>query len=375
MNILFHLGHPAHFHLFKNTIKLLQNDGNNVYILIKKKDILEELLIESQLPYYNILPEGRKDNKIGLAIGQFKQDLAVLKFAKSYKIDLMLGTSVSIAHVGKLLRIPSIIFNEDDSDVVPFFSYLSYPFADIILSPDGCRNNRWENKTIHYNSYHELAYLHPNNFVPNLGIVNKYLASSETYFILRFSGLNAHHDKGISGINTKLANELIAILKPHGKVVINSERILEKEFEEYRLSINPLDMHHLLAYAKIYIGDSQTMAAEAGVLGVPFLRFNDFVGKITYLDELENVYKLGYGFKTNEEELLKSKLSKIINKDNLEEEWRTKREDMLNDKVDFTEYTFSFISYIKKEMMTCNKLKFKNIKFSYNEINSQECTV
>jgi hypothetical protein len=37
------------------------------------------------------------------------------------------------------------------------------------------------------------------------------------------------------------------------------------------------------------------MAAEAGVLGVPFVRFNDFVGRIGYLRELEDIYELGYG--------------------------------------------------------------------------------
>ena len=54
-------------------------------------------------------------------------------------------------------------------------------------------------------------------------------------------------------------------------------------------------MHHVMAFASLYIGDSQTMAAEAGVLGVPFVRFNDFVGRIGYLRELEDVYELGYG--------------------------------------------------------------------------------
>ncbi len=54
-------------------------------------------------------------------------------------------------------------------------------------------------------------------------------------------------------------------------------------------------MHHVMAFASLYIGDSQTMAAEAGVLGVPFVRFNDFVGRIGYLCELEDVYELGYG--------------------------------------------------------------------------------
>ena len=50
-----------------------------------------------------------------------------------------------------------------------------------------------------------------------------------------------------------------------------------------------------MVFASLYIGDSQTMSAEAGVLGVPFIRFNDFVGRIGYLRELEDVYELGYG--------------------------------------------------------------------------------
>lgn len=50
-----------------------------------------------------------------------------------------------------------------------------------------------------------------------------------------------------------------------------------------------------MVFASLYIGDSQTMSAEAGVLGVPFVRFNDFVGRIGYLRELEDKYELGYG--------------------------------------------------------------------------------
>ena len=70
---------------------------------------------------------------------------------------------------------------------------------------------------------------------------------------------------------------------------------MEPQFEPYRIRINPLDMHHVMAFASLYLGDSQTMAAEAGVLGTPFVRFNDFVGRIGYLQELEDIYQLGYG--------------------------------------------------------------------------------
>lgn len=70
MKILIYLGHPAHFHLFKNIIANLKADGNQVIVAIKKKDVLETLLKESGVEYVNILKEGRKSSKIGIAWGQ-----------------------------------------------------------------------------------------------------------------------------------------------------------------------------------------------------------------------------------------------------------------------------------------------------------------
>lgn len=71
-----------------------------------------------------------------------------------------------------------------------------------------------------------------------------------------------------------------------------------------------------MAFAQLYIGDSQTMAAESGVLGVPFIRFNDFVGKIGYLNELENKFELGYGIKADYPELLIDKVQELLQLEN-----------------------------------------------------------
>jgi predicted glycosyltransferase len=170
------------------------------------------------------------------------------------------------------------------------------PFIDVRLTPIVCDDGQLEPHSVHYPSNMELGYLHPNNFVPDKKIVEGYgIDIYEPYFIMRFASLKAHHDDGIKGINASIAQRLIDILVPYGRIYITSERELEPQFEQYRIRINPLDMHHVMAFASLYIGDSQTMAAEAGVLGTPFVRFNDFVGRIGYLRELEDVYNLGYG--------------------------------------------------------------------------------
>lgn len=338
MKILFHLGHPAHFHLFKNVIHDLESENHTIFIVIKKKDILEDLLINANMKYVNILPDGRKDSKMQIAVGQFKQNTKLYKFCKKVKPDLLVGTSVAISHVGKLLKIPSINFNEDDFDVVPLYGKLAYPWATFIVAPKCCSVGKWFSKKVSYNGYHELAYLHPNRFIPNKEVVEKYFNADETYFVIRLAKLNAHHDFGISGISTELAKKIIQILEKKGKIYITSERKLEPEFEKYRIAINPLDMHHVLSFSALFLGDSQTMSAEAGVLGVPFIRINDFVGKISYLNELENDYKLGFGFlPSQEKEILKTLCDTLSNVDT-NSIFQQRRAKMLEDKIDVTAF-------------------------------------
>lgn len=291
-----YLGHPAHFHLYKNVIKNLKTDGYEVDVLIKKKENLEQLLKNSGIPYHNILREGRKDTKLGMGLGVVKRMWRLLGFVIRRRPLLLTGTSVENSYIGPLMRIPVVYCGEDDAAVIPLQAKMCYPGANTILTPDVCDDGKWNSKTTSYPSYHELAYLHPNHFTPSADIVREQgINPDKPYAIMRFVKLKANHDDNVQGINLQVALRLIEIMKPHMDIYITSERPLEPELEPFRIQINPIYMHDVMAYASLYIGDSQTMAAEAGVLGVPFVRFNDFVGRIGYLRELEDIYELGYG--------------------------------------------------------------------------------
>ncbi len=362
MKILLHLGHPAHLHLFNHTIKELSSKEHEILIAFKKKDILEDLLIESNYNYVNLLPAGRKDNILGILKGLFIQDYKLWLIAIKFRPDILIGTSSAISHIGKILNIPSIIINEDDARAISLFSFLTYPLATNILSPKSCNNKGWQYKTINYNGYHELAYLHPKYFKPNIEVVQRYINIKKPYFLLRFAKLSAYHDQGKIGINFQIASKIISLLKVYGNIYISSERELEPEFAQYRLNIDPIDMHHILAFAKIYIGDSQTMAAEAAVLGTPALRFNDFVGKLGYLEELELTYGLTYGIKTNKPNKLFIKIDDLLKMHNLKKEWHRKREIMLKDKIDVTAFMVWFIENYPKSA----HLMKDNPEYQYN---------
>ena len=101
-------------------------------------------------------------------------------------------------------------------------------------------------------------------------------------------------------------------------------------------------MHDALYFSHLVIGDSQTMAAEAAVLGTPSIRFNDFVGKLGYLEELEHRYGLTYGIKTTEPEFLFDKIEELLSIKDLKKEWEKRRRKMLSEKIDFTAFMIWF---------------------------------
>ncbi|MFR9535421.1 MAG: DUF354 domain-containing protein [Rikenellaceae bacterium] len=311
--------------------------------MIKTKDVLEDLARESGLPYYNILPEAHRRSKFGIFCDMLLRDFRILRFALKHDIDLLTGTPVEVAHVGWLLRQKCVNTEEDDAAVIPLYGKAIGLFLKTMLSPRVCQNGGYENRTIKYESYHELAYLHPNHFVADVNIVERYFSTQRPYFVLRFTKLTAYHDDGITGITTSVAERVIEILKPYGDIYITSERELESQFERYRIKINPSDIHHVIAFADLCIGDGQTMAAEAGVLGVPFVRYNDFVDRIGYLNELESVYNLGYGVKTDEAERLYNVIKELLAMPNRREIFQKRREKMLSEKIDYAQFLTWFL--------------------------------
>lgn len=336
MRVLFSLGHPAHYHLFKHAMAELRERGHGVKVTIKTKDVLEQLLQADGWEYDNILPRIRRNNAVSMAWSQIVRDVRLYKIAREYRPDIMLGTSVEIAHIGRLLGIPSIVLEEDDTPVIPLFAWLAYPFANHILAPTSCEMGRWEHKTLRYDGLHELAYLHPRRFEPDPS-VRSLLTGDSPYSIIRFAQLTAHHDSGIRGLHPSVVSRLIEILSKHGAVYITSERPLEPEFEPYRIGIAPEHMHHALYYAMMYIGDSQTMAAEAAVLGTPAIRVNDFVGRLGYLEELEHRFALTYGIVPDNDGAIIDKVEELLALPDLKAEWDRRRKTMLSEMVDTTD--------------------------------------
>jgi uncharacterized protein len=78
-------------------------------------------------------------------------------------------------------------------------------------------------------------------------------------------------------------------------------------------------------------------------LGVPAIRSNSFVGRISYLEEEEHKYGLTYGFKPDEFGKMFAKIEELLKMPNLKAEWQRRRERMLAEKIDVTAFLIWFV--------------------------------
>jgi len=347
MNILIDIGHPAHVHYYRNLAKNLEKNGHQVFWTVKEIEVAKQLLNYYGFKYF-VLPK-KSDGLLGKVWKQIIYDLIIRKICKRNKIDIAIGTSVSVAHVSNMLKVNSIVFDDDDDEVQPLLTKYVNPYTDTLISPQALKGKRSRGDTIYYPGYHELAYLHPKRFTPDPGVLNELgIRPDEPFFIMRFNVFKAHHDVGINGLSLEQKLRLVEEIKSYGRIFITTERNIEPELMKYQLKVRPEKIHSLMYYSTIFLGDSQTMTSEAAVLGVPSLRCNSFAGRISYLEEEECKYGLTFGFLPIQFDLLINKLNELLTTPDLKEEWQSRRHKMLSEKIDVTAFWLWFIENYPK---------------------------
>ena len=352
MNILIDIAHPAHVHLLRNFYKEMTDKGHRVIVTVKDIPAAMQLLDLYDIPY--IFLGKKSDNLIMKGLEQMVYNLKLWRIAVRNSVQIGIGSSITLAHVSKMCRMKSIILDDDDDAVEPLFAKYAHPFADVILSPKG--TPRKSKKTVYYPAYHELAYLYPTRFTPDVSVLDDagipyekqadgQVHVLQPYFVLRFNAFKAHHDVGVVGLTIENKRRLVELLSRYGKVFITTERNIDEEFKPYQLRVSPDKAHSLMYFATMLVGDSQTMTSESAVLGRPAIRCNTFVGRIHYLEEEEHTYQLTYGFRPEQSEQMFQKIEELLSMgaDNLKQEWAMRRRRLLQDKIDYTAYQVWFI--------------------------------
>lgn len=335
MRILIDIGHPAHVHLFRFFAKEMIERGNQVLFTCREKEFEKELLEGYGFQFVSF---GKKyKSMIGKLWGLLKFDYKEWKTCLRFKPDILLSHgSMYAAHAAWLIRKSHISF-EDTFNMEQVNLYK--PFTKVVLTGDYDNPLMRDPKTIQYAGYHELAYLHPNNFTPDKSILKEIgVKEGEQYIVIRFVSWNATHDVGVKGFSIDDKIKLVQSLEKHCRVFISSEKSVPLELEKNVLRIHPSQFHSLLGFAALYIGEGATTASEAAVIGVPAIYTN--VLKTNYCNDEE---QYGLLYQMTDCNTVIDKSIEILNQP--QEVYTERKNHFLAEKIDVTAFLVWFIEH------------------------------
>lgn len=268
MRVLVDLLHPAHVHVFRHVRERLLEAGHEVLVTVRDKDVTVDLLRRFGIDHHVLSSQGRGSAQLAAELGVRTAKLVAI--ARRFRPDVMVGImGPSIAIAGRLLKVPSVVFY--DTELASITNRWVYPLATAVCTPD-CYSDEIRGRHIRYPSYHEFAYLHPDQFTANPDVLVA-AGLAEPFAVVRYVSWDASHDRGKTGLPEVEKIRLVETMAERLQVVVSSEGRLPSALERFRLRSDPSDIHHVLAQASVVVGESGTMNSEAAVLGTPAILF------------------------------------------------------------------------------------------------------
>lgn len=289
MKYIFELNHPKHYYQFKYIMQMLKRDGHIVHVLARDKDVLLNVLQEEKVQYevFGLHAKNMRDKVLATP----RLVLNYYNIAKREKPDVIISkASLYGTLVARFIGAKAIIF--PDSEVVTLTNKVVVPLCSTVITP-ATFGLDFGKKHIRIRGFFEDCYLAPSVFQPKEDVVKQY-GLKRPYALFRFVGWYANHDVNNSGFTAEQQRAMLQVAEQKMHVYISSEKKLPEDLEKYKLPTPAAEIHSVLAHADLYVGDSQTMATEAALLGTPAIRSNSFVGPndMTNFIVLEKQYNL-----------------------------------------------------------------------------------
>lgn len=281
--------HPAHFHFFKYAIQTWQQQAHDVLILSRDKDLTLRLLDETGLTHH-CLSRARR-GLAGLAVEMVAHGLGVYRALRRHRSQVVAAIAGTfMVHAARLLDIPSLVFY--DTENATLSNRITYPFATRIFTPRAYRDDLGARQE-RYDGFQELAYLHPHQFTPDPAhLAAEGLSPGEPFTFVRLVAWDSHHDVGDYGVRDP--RQVVEVLARHGRVLISAESPLPDDLQSYARRGKVGGVHHVLAFARLFFGESATMASEAALLGVPGIFLS--TSSRGYTDEMADRYGMVTNF-------------------------------------------------------------------------------
>lgn len=327
MRVLFDITHPAQVHLFGLLMQQLLQEGHQILVTSREKDVTSELLDARGIPHACL--SRKRQGLMGMLLELACRDYQMLRLARKFRPHLLVAeTGVSTGIVGALLGIPRLVFEE--AEHARLQRLLGLPFATRICTGPGYLTNHRRRQYV-FRGFRPLVYLDPRRFTPNPQLLRDGgVDPAKPYVLLRLVSWTAAHDRGRHGTDEASLAALVQELSPMARVIISSEKPLPESLEPYRNPLPAENMHDLLAFASLCVIEGGTMAVEAAVLGTPTISYNTY--PFGYLQALQKQYDLVRLAQTPQELLAMAQA--MLGDSSIREEWRQKRDRALAESED-----------------------------------------
>lgn len=311
MRVLFDIVHPAHVHFYRHLHAELRADGHDLLVVARDKEVTLALLDAYGIDHEWSGRAGAKSTA-ARATELVTRGAVLTRRARQFRPDVVCTRNPAGVHAGRLVGARTV-YDSVDGRAAGVHFRLGAPLAHVVTSPTwleedyGPRHRR-------YRGPKELAYLRPNRFTPDPAVRDHLgVPGDQPLFLLRFVANDAIHDTDTVGLDQRQRIDLVARLRQVGHVVISSEGPLPASLEPLRYGLGPDQIHDVLAAADLFVGDSGSMAAEAGVLGTPALRLSSWEGPVRgYLGRMESEYGLVRCFRPEEVTAFRRALDTVL---------------------------------------------------------------
>lgn len=303
MRILIDINHPAHVHYSKNFILHRSAKGDTILVFARQKEVVERLL---QFYSINFVPKGKGSDKVFGKIKYLVFSLILMSWkALSYKPDIVLSFgSVNASLVSRLVGCPHLTIDDTEHSVIDHSIYKH--FTDIILTPSVFKKSLGQN---HYKLRFstDSLYLSPKYFKPDRSVLKILgLEENEPFIVYRMVAWGAFHDKGHTIKKEDDIRLLLTELAKICKVYVSSELPLPVDFPGIVLSTQSEQIHSVMYFAKLVIGDSGTMCSESAYLGTPSINTSS-TAKLNSVFEYFSEIRLMYLIEENNRIIAKAK--------------------------------------------------------------------
>lgn len=328
MRILVDITHPAYVHFFRPILPKLEESGHQVLVTSRDKDVTIDLLDAFGVTHR---PLSRAGNSLWMrAFEMVQRKRRLCRVIEAFRPDVVLARDGLFAcQAAYRSGVPSISF--DDTDDAPIQHRLYFPFAWRVYTDRAYRKRIGSNQRF-YTGVSCLAYLHPRVFQPDPEVLRAFgVDPGDRFIIVRLVQWTANHDILKRGFRKGSLRFLLGELSKYGRVFLSSEKALSSDLEPYRIPLPNDQIHHLMAFSSLYLGESATMAAECAVLGVPAIHLS--TRTLWYTEELAEKYQLVINLRDEGEALVHAKT--LLEDENALRRAQERRDQYLEETDDF----------------------------------------